>query len=116
MHDVAVDVETEDTTRVFSHIVEGGGILHPTGFPATTGVDLSLDHHRASEPPGSSHRRLNRKGQLTGRNRHVVAGEQFLALVLEQVHRWCLHAGPAPRHPLRWGRPPDGGDTRHRSG
>ncbi len=46
LHDVALDVETEDVLRVVVGVLGGRGVLHAAGLASSTDLDLRLDHHR----------------------------------------------------------------------
>ncbi len=63
-----------------------GGQLHPAGLAAPADQHLGLDHHRVAHLVGGGHRLLDGRDHPPGRDRQPVAGEQLLALILEQVH------------------------------
>ncbi len=62
------------------------GQLDPAQFAAATDLDLGLDHARVADGIGGGHRLVHGMGGLSVGDGHAVAGEQLLALVLEQIH------------------------------
>ena len=68
------------------------GDLDPAQLAAAADLHLGLDHARVADRLGGGHRASStvRRGPPVG-HRHAVAGEQLLALVLEQIHGASLY-------------------------
>ena len=62
------------------------GELHAAGLAAPADLDLRLDDDRVAERIGHLHGVVDGVGDVAGRDGDAVAGEELLALVLEQVH------------------------------
>src|SRR5207248_2593578 len=60
--------------------------LDPAGLAAPPDQHLRLDDARIADLVGGGERLADAGGGLTVGHRHAVAGEQLLALILEQVH------------------------------
>ena len=89
LHDVALDVQTQDVRGVGEGFLGRGRVLHPTGFAAPTGFHLSLHHHRPADLRGDGLGVRGGSRHPSGSRRNLVFGEQFLRLILEKVHG-CL--------------------------
>ena len=63
-----------------------GRELHAAGLAAPADQDLGLDDHRVADLGGSRDGVLDVRHRLSGGDPQSVAGEQLLALVLQQVH------------------------------
>ena len=86
LYDVALDVQADDVSGVFTGLIGVGGKLHATGLAPSTDVDLGLDDHRVADPFGGGHGVFDGGHRLTRADRDVEAREELLALVLEKVH------------------------------
>ena len=87
LHDMTLDVEAEDVARVGARFVGVGGELHAAGLAATTDLDLRLHHDRVADAIGDGDGIVDRLRDLAVGDGNAVAGEQLLALVLEQIQR-----------------------------
>jgi hypothetical protein len=85
-HHVAADVHAEDVCCVLAHLGLVGGELDPACLAAPADQHLGLDHHWIAEALGRLHRLLDRLCRLAVGHLQTVAGEQLLALVLQQIH------------------------------
>ena len=85
LHGVAGDVQAEDGGGAGPRLVEVGGQPDPTGLAPAAGVDLGLDRHRGNQAAGRLRRLLGGEGDLAGGHRQPVAGQELLALVLEEI-------------------------------
>jgi hypothetical protein len=102
------ELHAEDARCVRLHLVERTCQLDATALAAPPGMDLRLDDpHRAAQRPGCRHRLVDRQTRHAARDRHAVLLEDFLALVLVDLHRdspcsvleWTsVVAGAAPRN------------------
>ena len=77
-------------------LVDRAGQLDAAALAAATGVDLGLDDpDRAAELLGGFHRLLHGEGRDAARHRHTEVAQDFLALVLVNLHEGSLEE--------RWG-------------
>ncbi len=60
--------------------------LDAAGFAPATGVHLGLDHHRTAQLVGRGHGLVHGGGQPPVADGDVEAGEELLALILEEIH------------------------------
>ena len=93
LHGVAGDVEAEDGGGAGPRLVEVGGQLHPAGLAPAPGVDLGLDRHRGAQAAGRFDGLLGGEGDLAGGHRQPVAGQELLALMLEEIHEASARCG-----------------------
>ena len=103
----------EQLVRDLVDLAVAGADLDAAGLAAPAGVDLRLDHPgRAAELLGAVRRLLRAVDDPAARDRHAVAGEQLLGLVLVDVHGHrprpdrvgrdrVGHLEDRARHPLR---------------
>ncbi len=82
----ALDVHPEDVARVLAGLALVGRELDPAGLAPTADQHLCLDHHRVADLARRAHGVLDGAHGLAGGDPQSVAGEQLLALVLQQVH------------------------------
>ena len=85
-HDVAGDVEPEDVTGELLRLVRVLRELDAAGLAAPAGQHLRLDDDGASELLGGGASLGGRQRDAALGDGDAVAGEQFLALVLVEVH------------------------------
>ena len=85
-HRVPVDVHPQDVRRVLARLGLVRGELHAAGLAAPADQHLGLDHHRVADLVRRGDGVLDGGDGLAGGHLQAVAGEQLLALVLEQVH------------------------------
>ena len=79
------------TPRVLLGLLAAVGDLDAAELAAPADLDLRLDRAWVADLIGGGHRVLDGPGGLAVRDRDTVAGEELLALVLEQVHdAWAL--------------------------
>jgi hypothetical protein len=90
VHGVALDVHAQDLAGLVVGLVRAVGQLDAAGLPAAAGLHLGLDHDQRMALGGElgrGHARLLRRpGHLAGLHGDAVLGEQFLRLILKQVH------------------------------
>ena len=82
---MALDVEAEDVARVRARFVGVGRELHAARLAAASHLHLRLDDDRVADAIGDRDRVVDGLRDLAVGHRDAVAGEQLLALVLEQV-------------------------------
>jgi hypothetical protein len=85
-HDVAADVEAEDSARFLLRVGGIVGELDAAGLAATAGEHLSLHDDGAAERRCRGARFLRRDCEPAVRDRNADAAEELLALVLVQIH------------------------------
>jgi len=85
-HDVAANVHAEDVARVLANRGLVRGELDAAGLAAAADQDLRLDDDRVADIGRRSDGLLDGVSHLSRRHAQSVAGEQLLALVLQQVH------------------------------
>src|SRR6202000_667076 len=97
VHGVTLDVHAEDAPGLVIGVGRPGGELHAAGLAPAAGLHLRLaDYLRDAfrrERGGNFPRLLGGIGDLVFRHRNAVLGEEFLSLILEQVH-WGSDLGP----------------------
>ena len=71
---------------MLAHLALVGGELDAAGLAAPADQDLRLDDDRVADRVGRRDRVLDARHRLAGGDLQAVAGEQLLALVLQQVH------------------------------
>jgi hypothetical protein len=90
VHGVALDVHAEDLGGLGVGLLRAFGQLHAAGLAASAGLHLRLYHHQrvalGGELGGDVARLLGSAGYLPGLHGDAVLGEQFLRLILKQVH------------------------------
>lgn len=86
LDDVTLDVQAEDVLGVFVRVFGSRGVLDTAGLAAAAGLDLRLDHHRATDLGGDRLSAVGGIGHPTGSAGDVVLVEQFFRLILEKVH------------------------------
>ena len=62
------------------------GQLHAAGLAPAADVHLGLDDHRVADGVGGGDRLVDRLDRPTVGDRDAEAGEELLALVLEEIH------------------------------
>ena len=72
--------------RVLARLALVGGELDAAGLAAAADQHLRLDDDRVADLAGGAHGVVDGRDGLTGGHPQSVAGEQLLALVLQQVH------------------------------
>src|SRR6202035_193740 len=81
---------TDDAPGLFVGVGRPVGELHAAGLAAAAGLHLRLDDYLRDafrrERGGDLPRLLGGIGDLVFRHRNAVLGEEFLSLILEQVH------------------------------
>src|ERR1039457_5864968 len=92
VHGVALDVHAENLAGLGVGLVRALGQLHAAGLAAPAGLHLRLHHDQGvplgGELRGDLARFFGRVGDLAGLYRDAVLGEQFLRLILKQVHSY----------------------------
>ena len=87
---MALDVHAEDLAGLVVCLIGALGQLHAAGLAASAGFHLRLHHDKRmavrGELRGDLARFGRRPGDLATLHRHAVLGEQFLCLILKQVH------------------------------
>ena len=86
LHDVALDVQSEDVASARLGFSGRRRELDPTCLPATAGEDLRLDDDRAAELLGRHARLLWCARQPAVGDGNPSLSKQLLALILVQVH------------------------------
>jgi len=81
------DVHAEDRGRVLTGLLLVTGELDPARLAPAARQHLRLDHARIAELAGRRDRLGDGGHRASGLKRDPVAGEQLLALVLEEIHR-----------------------------
>ena len=84
---VAADVHAEDGLGVLLGLLDRVGHLDAAGLAAAADLDLRLDHAGEAQLERPLHRVLDARGGRALGHGDAVAGEELLALVLEEVHR-----------------------------
>ncbi len=90
MHGVALDVHAEDRLGLRGRLVGVAGELHAAGLAPAAGLHLGLDDDLRAEPRGDLPGFLGSGRDAARQDRHAMRGEQFLRLVLHQVHGCVL--------------------------
>ena len=85
--DVAVDVQPEDRLGVLRGLVRRVCELDSAGLPSAPGQHLGLDDDLAADLLGGGSGLLRGRGDTPLRDRDPEALEEFLSLVLVEVHR-----------------------------
>jgi hypothetical protein len=83
----ALDVHAEDRVRVLARLVGVLGDLDAAGLAASSDEDLGLDDAGVPDLVGGRDHLGDGGRGASGRNGDVVAGEELLALIFEEVHR-----------------------------
>ena len=86
LHNVTLDIQTEDVRGVGEGVLGRGGELHTAGLTAATSLDLGFHHDRSADLLGDRFSVGGRGGHPAGCGGDVVLGEEFLRLILEKVH------------------------------
>ena len=96
----AADVHAEDRAGVLLGLAAVLGDLDAAGLAAAADQHLRLDHAGVADLVGGGDRLLDGGGGRAGGHRDAVAGEELLALVLEEVHagRRTLEERPVTMH------------------
>ena len=85
--DVALDVHARGCSTACSrHSSAFVGQLDAAGLAPAADLHLRLDHDGIADAVGGGDRVVDRRHRFARRHRDVVAGEELLALVLEQIH------------------------------
>ena len=95
---MAVDVQPEDRLGVLRGLVRRVCELDPARLPSAPGQHLGLDDDLAADLLGGGSGLLRGRGDTPLRDRDPEALEEFLSLVLVEVHRRgdsSLGAGPS---------------------
>jgi hypothetical protein len=82
---VTLDVEAENVAGVRARLVGVVRKLHAPGLAPPADLHLRLDDDGIPDTVGRGDGLVDRLGDITGRNGNAVAGEELLALILEQV-------------------------------
>jgi hypothetical protein len=91
---VGLELHAQDLAGQALDIVDALGHFHAAALAAATRMDLRLDHpHRAAKLLGGFHRLLHREGRNAARHRHTKIAQDFLALVLVNLHEVSLRSG-----------------------
>ena len=81
----------QDAAGVFLDLVDALGNLHAAALATATRMNLCLhDPHRAAQGFSSLDGLVDREGRNAARNRHIVFAQDFLALVLMDIHACFL--------------------------
>jgi len=83
---MALDIESEDVTRVQAHLVGVGGEFDAAGLSSSADLYLRFDDDGVAHTLGNGERLLDGVGDVTGRHRDAEASEVLLALVLKEIH------------------------------
>src|SRR5690606_11651721 len=84
---VRLQLHPEDLRRMGAHFVDRAGELDAAALAAAAGVNLRLDDpDRAAERLRRAHRLVHRKARNAARHRDAVALQEFLGLVLVDLH------------------------------
>ena len=86
LDNVALDVEAEDVAGVGAELCFVVGQLHATGLAPSAHLDLCLDRDRVAGIGGHHHCLVDGVGHTSLGDGQAVAGEDLLALVLEEIH------------------------------
>ena len=86
LDDVAPMSMPEDGAGVVPQLAGVAGHLDPAGLAPAAHRHLGLHHHRVADGVGRRHGLVDRVGHRPRRHGDARAGEELLALVLEQVH------------------------------
>jgi hypothetical protein len=99
------DVHPQDRLRVLGGLLAVLGDLDPPGLAAAADQDLRLDHGGVADLLGRFHGRLDGVSRPSLGYGDVVAGEQLLSLVLEQVQAraGAYMSVPGARRDRGWG-------------
>ena len=85
------ELHAQDLARQTFNVVNGFRHFHAAALAASTGVDLGLHHpNRAAQFLSGFHRFLNRKRWNAAGNGHAKLTQDFLALVLVNLHEISL--------------------------
>src|SRR6202020_1700876 len=80
----------EDALGFFEGLIRALGQLHAAGLAAAAGLHLRLHHNLGDavgrKGGGDLPRLLGSVGDLVSQHRNAVLSEEFLSLILEQVH------------------------------
>ena len=92
VHGVALDVHAQDLAGLGVRLIRAVGQLDAAGLPAAARLHLGLHHDQrmalGGEPRRDLARLFGRAGDLAGLHGDAVLGEQFLRLILKQVHAY----------------------------
>ena len=94
---VALDVHAEDRLGFGLGVSRVIGHLDAAGFTPATCLDLRFHHHAATELLGDRPGFVWGGGDLAGRHRNAVLGEDFLRLMFEEVHEEATLSAHADR-------------------
>ena len=83
----ATDIHAQNRSGVLLGLDTVRRHLDAAGLAATADLDLGLDHTRVADVVGRVGGLLDTHRVTAGGDRHAVAREQLLSLVLEQIHR-----------------------------
>jgi hypothetical protein len=105
---VGLELHAQDFARDALDVFNGLGDLDAAALAAATGVDLGFHHpDRATQFLRGFHRFLHRECRDTAGHRHTKLTQDFLALVLVNLHEVSLGLGglfdPAKRRSRRTG-------------
>ena len=87
VHRQAADVHAEDRARLLARLCLVCRDLDPAEFAPATDLDLRLDRARIADLVGGGDRGFAVCRDPALRHGYAVAGEQLLALVLEEIHQ-----------------------------
>jgi len=87
---VGLELHAQDLAGQVLHVVYRAGQLDATALAPPSGVDLGLDHaHRRAQFLSRFNRLLDGEGGVSARHGHAELAQDFLALVLVNLHG-CL--------------------------
>jgi hypothetical protein len=89
-----LELHAQDVAGQALDVVNRLGHLDAATLATAAGVDLRLDHpHGAAQFLGGFHRLLHRERRDAARHRHTELTQDFLALVLVNLHEVSLRSG-----------------------
>jgi hypothetical protein len=90
---VRLELHAQNVTRQALHVVDGLGHLDATAFATATGVDLGFDHpNRTTELLCGLNSLLDCERWDATWDGHTKTAQDFLALVLMNLHGWSLES------------------------
>ncbi|MBE1491598.1 hypothetical protein H4W31_007236 [Plantactinospora soyae] len=90
VHGVALDVHAQDVGRDVTRRVRAVGQSDSAGLASAAGLHLGLDHYASADLGGGRVGLVRGAGDTVAADRYAVLGEEFLCLVLQQIHRASL--------------------------